>query len=337
MSSLTTDWPLSSPPSSKNRIFTSSRREVRSFGRRTGTVQVFFSPGLSEPKRNSRRSRNGLSDSAHARRRCTASAPLFSTVTSSGSSSPATIFLSAPGVSFAASCGCFGEAPGAQSMPSAVMAAEIRSSSSLPLLLDQRLRQLQHLLAVGRRRLEHEVAGEEDLEVLLDLVLRLGVELVVEHVVDAGHVDVEERVVLAVLALDRPRLAGELRVAAFLLQLGLRRRVLLRRVFLQVLQALERLLAVDHVLALRRELLLAGVAEVVVEVGLTHRLARREHVDAVLRHPGGDELDVRDDADLLDRDVARREVLRDRELERRVVGERRRAPAPSPCRSSGAR
>src|SRR5690606_28945106 len=116
--------------------------------------------------------------------------------------------------------------------------------------LDEGLALGEHLLAVERAGLEDEVAGEEDLEVLLDLILRLGVELVVEHVRGGGGVQVEYRIALT-MALGVLGLGGD-HVAGLL-------------VLLEVEDLGEGDLAVEDLLALAGHGVAVGVAEVLVE------------------------------------------------------------------------
>ena len=107
----------------------------------------------------------------------------------------------------------------------------------------------------------------------------------------------------------------------------------------QIRHRLHRLLALAR----------AGVLEVPLVVGLAPPVRRRLQPDpgplALLLDQQRIGLDVRDDADALDREVARRQVLRRRQLEAQlvVIGAGRRtgsatgcrtAPAPSPCRTS---
>src|SRR5205085_2999297 len=85
-------------------------------------------------------------------------------------------------------------------------------------------------------------------------------------------------------------------------------------------ERLQRLLL--HPLAARLGLLLVAgeaVEEVLVVVRLPERLGRSEEIDAILDDAGGNQLDVRDDPDFLDGDVAGRQVLRDGQLERALV------------------
>ena len=62
-----------------------------------------------------------------------------------------------------------------------------------------------------------------------------------------------------------------------------------------------------------------GFDEVAVEVRLAHRARRREQVHLLLQRAAREEQHVRRDADLLDRDVTRGEVLRDGELQRGLL------------------
>ncbi len=157
-------------------------------------------------------------------------------------------------------------------------------------LRDERLRLLQLLLAVGRVRLQQEVAAE------LDLVVEL-------HAVIVGGIVVGAVVLRLLAGLD------QLAVLA-----------LLGRLLLDEAQALGRLLR-DSLAARLGLLLVAGeaVVEVLVVVGLAERLGRREEVDAVLDDARRHQLDVRRDAHFLDGDVARREVLRDGQLQRALL------------------
>ena len=171
---------------------------------------------------------------------------------------------------------------------------------------DERLRAVEHAPAVRVRGALQELAAEADLVVLDELVgigLRLLVLLLLRRQLHAG---VGRGGVLLALALQR-----------------LRDLVLL---LVEEVAELERRL-LDAALLLPRLGLLrpgaggaaGGVREVGVEVGLAHRARRREVVHLLLQRAAGQEQHVRGDPDLLDRDVAGREVLRDRQLERGLL------------------
>ncbi len=157
-----------------------SRREMRSFGIFTVTVQVLFSPGFSAPKRNSRRSMKPFSLSIHARRRLNGSAPLFSTVELELHGLTRGDLLLGARLQGALDrhllrrlSGRPVDAEGADGVGDALL--------FLAALLGDELRAgFDHLVAAQLRGREQEVAREGDFEVFSHLVLRFGVELVVE-------------------------------------------------------------------------------------------------------------------------------------------------------------
>ena len=157
-------------------------------------------------------------------------------------------------------------------------------------LLDERLHLLELLEPVGAGGgLGEHVAAE------LDLVVE-------------GHAVVVGRIVGVVLLRSLARLDRLARLA------------LLRRLVLDEPQRLDRLLR--RALARRLGLLLVArecVEEVLVVVRLAERLGRGEQVDALLQDARRHQLDVGSDADLLDRHVARSQVLRDGQLESALV------------------
>ncbi len=95
--------------------------------------------------------------------------------------------------------------------------------------------------------------------------------------------------------------------------------VLLFRVFLQVFQNLGRLFPIEHFLALFGDRLGGRVSEVVLEIGFANRAARSKDVQSVAGDSGGDQGDVGNHSDFLDRYFTRRQVFGDRQLEGGLV------------------
>ncbi len=155
-------------------------------------------------------------------------------------------------------------------------------------LFDERLGLRQLLPPIGRIRLRQQIAAE------LDLVIDL-------------HAVVVDGIFLVVLG----RLSRLDQLAVLLLP---------RALFLDEAQRLVRLLR-DPLPARLGLLFVAreSIEEVLVVIGLAEGLGRRPEVDPVLENARRHQLDVGRDADLLDRHVPGRQVLRDGELEGALV------------------